>query len=309
MRLGELKNIIACVLDKDHKIQIDATPKHGNQLYEIKNYGSLMGALQVLKQQGWNKLAYGSVEQILTEYGDQQTVQLISAQEYTNLRQYVSQINPKIPVFYGMLETMVEAQDEKIINIRLPEHSCNTLAELNEFNKDIDLLLKTISVDGDYKFEGFDVGTSWYEILIIGLMTYRLFVGAIDLAQHFFVTRERYYKSEEAKIHYQAAMKKEATDEELREYVATVKKLELRARAKELMKNLDIEENNHEVEGKIVKTVEMLEKQMEQGTEFHLSLNPPTFVQEQDGKISINYEQIRALQTEEAQQIEDHRDE
>ena len=91
--------------------------------------------------------------------------------------------------------------------------------------------------------------------------------------------------------------------------MAAVKKLELRARAKELMKNLDIEENNHEVEGKIVKTVEMLEKQMEQGTEFHLSLNPPTFVQEQNGKISINYEQIRALQTEDAHQIDDHRDE
>ena len=42
---------------------------------------------------------------------------------------------------------------------------------------------------------------------------------------------------------------------------------------------------------------------------FHLSLTPPAFVQEQDGKISINYEQVRALQTEEAQQIEDHRDE
>ncbi len=45
-------------------------------------------------------------------------------------------------------------------------------------------------------------------------------------------------------------------------------------------------------------------KQMSAGTEFHLSLNPPKGIDETNGRITINYEEIRNLNTEDVPQIE-----
>ena len=84
---------------------------------------------------------------------------------------------------------------------------------------------------------------------------------------------------------------------------------ELEAAAAELVAKMNIENNAEEVTTKIVKTVDLLQKQMEIGIEFHLSLNPPKYVTEINGKITINYEEIRAMNAEEVPQIEHKEDE
>lgn len=309
MRLGEIKNIISAVLGDNSTIVIDAKPMYGNQVYEIKNYGTLISALKVVSEQTWNEVNFENIADIITKYGGSDNVKQVSVQEYNVLQQYVAQVNTKIPIFYGMLDTIIKPQDEHIINIRLAETPNNTLENLSEVNKNIDRILKAISVDGGYEFKGFDVGSSWYEVLIVGVLTYKALVGAIDLAQKFFGATEAYYKSKEAQIAYQAAKEKKATDAELRKFATAVKKLELEAAAAELVAKMNIENNAEEVTTKIVKTVDLLQKQMEIGIEFHLSLNPPKYVTEINGKITINYEEIRAMNAEEVPQIEHKEDE
>ena len=309
MRLGEIKNIISAVLGDNNTIVIDAAPMYGNQVYEIKNYALLIKALKVVSEQAWNEVGFENIAKIIAKYGEHDEVKQVPTQEYNILQQYIAQVNSKIPVFYGILNTMIKPQDEHVINIKLAEAQNNTLENLSEVNKNIDLILRAISVDGGYEFKGFDVGSSWYEVLIGGALTYKALVGAIDLAQKFFGATEAYFKSKEAQIAYQAAKDKKATNTELRKFAATFKKLELEEAAKELVNKMEVGDNAEEVTTKIVKTVDLLQKQMELGIEFHLSLNPPKYAQEIDGKISINYEEIRAMNADEIPQIEHKEDE
>ncbi|MBR6364402.1 MAG: hypothetical protein IKS08_04965 [Alphaproteobacteria bacterium] len=309
MRLGEIKSELKQVLDNNNKITVKATQMYGGQLYKVDKFNLLIKSLKMLHLQKWNNLNFSNIDSIIKKYDIDQKEILLENPDYSNLQRYISELNQFIPVFYGILETMVPDQDEHIINIKLSDTQVQSLTALSGTNKDLETLLKTITVDGDYVFKGFDVGTSWYMILITGGVAYKLVVAVIDLAQKFCGAVEKFYNAKEARLHYLAALKKEPSEKELEEYVTKVVDLKLDVAIEDVVTQLGIDPEDHECKTKVKKAVNLMIKQMNNGTEFHLSLNPPKYATEINGKITINYEEIRAINAEEVPQIEHKEDE
>ena len=50
-----------------------------------------------------------------------------------------------------------------------------------------------------------------------------------------------------------------------------------------------------EINSRLVIATKHLVKEISQGSEFHLSLNPPKHAQEKDGKFIINYDEVKKL--------------
>jgi hypothetical protein len=228
----------------------------------------------------------------------------ITNQEYTELSQYVNNLNKKFPIFYSILSTIIEEQDEQLINIKLPDKNNFSLKELSQINERIDKIFKEINIDGDYTFKGFDVGTSWYKILIIGELTYKCFIGGLEISQEYFKASQEYYKSGEARLHYETALKhtqekKEISEEEIKKYANEVIQGKIESSIKKILDEVLVnKENEKENIVKIKKAIHSIMNELDKGIEFHLSLNPPKYVEECNNKIVINYEEIRKLETE-----------
>lgn len=309
MRLGEIKNILSAVLNDKQNIKIVVEPKYGNQVYLIKNYNALMKALKVLNDQPWNTSDFNPIEQLFAKYGDAEQSVALEAQDYNRISQYINAINPKIPYFFGILSSMVPKQDEQIINIKLPNNSIKDFKSLSAENDDLNKLLQSINLDGDYEFRGFDIGSSWYTVLILGYLTYKALLAAINLAQKYYGAKEAYYKSETARIAYEAIKKEKPKEKDLKNFADDYIKLKIDADVESISLEIGLKPDDDLSKTKIRKTVDLLIAQMEKGTEFHLSLNPPKYAEESEGKISLNYEEIRQINEQEVAQIEDQSEE
>lgn len=309
MRLGEIKNILSAVLNDKQNIKIVVEPKYGNQVYLIKNYNALMKALKVLNDQPWNTSDFNPIEQLFAKYGDAEQSVALEAQDYNRISQYINAINPKIPYFFGILSSMVPKQDEQIINIKLPNNSIKDFKSLSAENDDLNKLLQSINLDGDYEFKGFDIGSSWYTVLILGYLTYKALLAAINLAQKYYGAKEAYYKSETARIAYEAIKKEKPKEKDLKNFADDYIKLKIDADVESISLEIGLKPDDDLSKTKIRKTVDLLIAQMEKGTEFHLSLNPPKYAEESEGKISLNYEEIRQINEQEVAQIEDQSEE
>ena len=301
MRLGELKNILDVVLNDDNKITLDYEQIYGGQAFRINNYSAVIKALIELKKQEWNDTPSGQFDKLVETYGTSASSVILNNQEYNELMQYINSINSKMPVFYGIIDSMVKKQNEHMINVRLPDKSDISLQDLSDINNRLDKIFKEINIDGTYEFKGFDVGSSWYEILILGACTYKFLIAALKIAQEFFKAKEEYYKSGEAKIHYEAAKAeatKKATDKEIREYASRVVDKKIELVIEQTVAELPDIGNKNENGTKLRKTVISISDELNNGLEFHLSLNPPKYAEEDGGKISINYETIRQIEAD-----------
>lgn len=303
MRLGELKNKLDYVIDEEtHQIILDAESLYGNQAYQIKNFNLLSDALTALSTQKWNNFDSQVFVEIKSKYDMKDTV-IISAQEYTLLKRYIDNINTELPLFYSILETMVNKQDEQIINIKLPEKEDFSLNNLSEINARLDKLFKEINIDGTYTFKGFDIGTSWYEILIVGTLTYKFLISALKIAQEFFKAEKLFYESGEARTNYKAALlqlkrqEEKIDDKKVKEYANSVIKVKIEQRIEEIVKELPRNgQTEQEAISKMTKAVTAIEAELNNGLEFHLSLNPPKYAEEDSGSISINYNMLHEIE-------------
>lgn len=166
-------------------------------------------------------------------------------------------------------------------------------------------MFKEINIDGEYSFKGFDIGTSWYKVLIIGTLTYKFFISSLKIAQEFYNAEKAFYESGEAKIHYQAALlhlkqeQDKINDNDIKEYAKKVISVRIENTIKETVKELPTNgQTENEAITKMSKTITAITAEMNNGLEFHLSLNPPEYAEEDGEKISIDYELIRQIQEE-----------
>ncbi|MBE6450325.1 MAG: hypothetical protein E7013_06615 [Alphaproteobacteria bacterium] len=308
MRLGELKNKLDHIINKEtHKIALIEASVYAGQAYQINHFLNLVDALNALENLDWNTYDFTNIQKLQDKYGSNDTI-IITAQEHNALIQYINQINTQLPLFYSILETMVEKQEEQVINIKLPEQNEFSFKSLSDINTRLDKLFKEINIDGEYTFKGFDVGTSWYEVLLIGTLTYKFFISALKIAQEFFKAEKLFYESGEAKINYKAALlqlkskEENIDDKDVRNYAQNVIKVRVENKIKEVVKELSLNgQTEHEAISKMTKAVTAITVELNKGVEFHLSLNPPTYAEEDKGKISINYEDIRKIEKEKAQ--------
>lgn len=296
MRLGEIKQKIDRVLNEKELIELKSTNYGGaGILYSIENYSEIIDALHVLSDEEWTDLNKLEIEEIISQHPLGSNI-AFSTEEFKKINSDISLVNTKLPIFYPILKSIVEPQEQQIINIKLPDDFDN-LEDLTKFNGRIEKLFKSFQVDGEFKFKGFDKGTSWYEILIVGSLTYPYFIGCLKIAQEYFKTKTEFFTSREAQISYEIIKQKskDIGKEEYEEawFHAFIKR-EVEILVKENIKELN-GETQQSLQNKLVVATTLLVKELGEGTEFHLSLNPPEYATEQAGQLVIDYKKIQDL--------------
>jgi len=308
MRLGEIKNIIETVLTEDNQIIIENESLFGDQAYLIKNFQEIVNAYDILNDQSWNDVDDNQLKSVVEKYRAVENPVQLDQPEFNILNAYISTLNQKIPYYYSTLESVVQEQDEKIINIKLSE-KINSLTGLNELNKRLEKTLKLFNVDGEFEFKGFDKGSDWYVILAAGFYSYQFLVHGLDIAKKFYETREAYYKSKDAELNYKASLKKEEefSRKELEEYTKRRLDLIIEEKVNEAIEKIQNTngKTKEELQNQLVRGVKELVKELGEGTEFHLSLNPPEYITGSIGSLRIDYKKVRAIQEAEKKQIEE----
>lgn len=297
MRVGEIKSIVKKVLGDNNAINIISDEAYGGQARLVKNYSYLIETLDILSNQKWNDSGYEQVALLKSNHPIQGKEMLLTSDEFTILNEYVNALNSKMPLFYSILESFADDQDEFVINIKLPE-KIDSLAELSEISKKIEETLKLFNVSGEFKFIGFDIGTEWLVVLANGLFSYSAIISGLKIAQEYFKARENYFDSEKAKISYEISLGKKDSKESANDYEEYKKIWLEKFIEKEVEKAVQkIGLNGHtvqELNSKLVKATTKLIKELGTGVEFHLSLNPPSYVTEEDGELKIDYKKISA---------------
>lgn len=301
MRLGKVRNTVAEVTNTSGQMVIEADAVYGGQAYTVKKFDKLSTALTVVSDQKWNDLDFSPVKTILDAY-DKSATQTITNTEYDQINSYIASVNQKLPIFIGLIQTMVEDQDEQAINVKLPEKATN-LKGLNALNTKLDKLFMKFNIDGKpIVFKGFDTGTDWYIFAVGGVITYRFIIGCIKIAHDYFDMRKTYFDSKRSKLDYEASLKanEKFDDKAFKEFQQRRLDLEVATSIDELIKHIN-EKNGHEVaelNNKLIIATKDLIEVLDEGAEFHLSLNPPKYVEEDSsGLLTINYSQMPKLET------------
>ncbi|MFA5777236.1 MAG: hypothetical protein WC906_02250 [Parcubacteria group bacterium] len=301
MRLGEIKQKIDRVISDDKKLTIKNEDLYGGQAQKVLNYREIIDALEAVSMMDWNDIQKNEIsEQLFDKYPKDSLSLVLPAEDFNKLNSFVSRVNEKMPIFYSLLSTIIVSQKEQVINIKLPK-KIETLEDLSDFNNQISSLFKKFQIDGQFEFKKFDRGTNWYEMYIVGMYTYPYFIACLKIAQEYFKTKAEYFKSMEAKISYETAklsLEKGKTlefDDFENRWLKEFIKKEIKTLVEEKIKETN-GESNESLQTKLVIATTELIKELGEGTEFHLSLNPPQYTTEQAGQLDINYKKIQLSQ-------------
>ncbi len=326
MRLGVLKKIIDEATDDNIQLIFEVESVFSGHFYHISGYNTLITALEALADQPWLETNAEILEDITKAYGKTATEAQISQEHFGELSQIVNEINQELPVFYGILEVLVDEQDEHIVNIKIPADSISDLDELSKFNKELQEVLKLIvkhkGLGGDIEFKGFDTGSSWYEILITGgPIVYFALMGVIVIAEGMLQVQKLWYENQEIRLSLEAEKRKQAkegeapkpvTDDEIKRRVNEMVEIKIEEQVDQLIAELsELPNGPEEMKISITKGLEKLIALIEKGTEIHPSLNPPEFIKQDDEqRFSIDYERLKKLleKKEKPPQIENQSD-
>lgn len=297
MRLGEIKQNIDKVLIANKTIQLKSDAVYGGQAYKINNYSDVIIVLRHVASLSWSGINIDAIDEIIAQYPKNNIVELPQAQ-FNKLTSFINTVNQKIPLYYSILETMVEKQDELTINIKLSEKIKN-LNDINIVNKRLEEVLKLYNIDGQFEFVGFDKGSEWYVLVAKGALSYQFIVACLKIAQEYLKTKAEYLKSEEARISYEASLKEDEkdSDSEFEKYKELWLKIFIEKEVKKVIDEINKKRGHtkEELQTKLISVTTKLVKELGEGTEFHLSLNPPEYVSEQAGQFVIDYKKIEAL--------------
>jgi hypothetical protein len=306
MRLGEIKKNISKYINEQNQIVVKQQTLYGGQAYKIEDYSGLMNVLNMIYEQDWtsfiNKTYLDNFKDLYDNAdGDIQNGVLTSTQ-YSNLSNYISQVNSRLPIYWSILDTMVEEQDEFIINIKLSEGQINSLEELNKFNKELSAVFKNIikhhGFGGDVKFVGFDTGTSWYKMLIVGApIVYGGFMGCLDIAEKLITIRKEWYESESIKLSFEMQLEqKERSKKEFDRHIDKMLNAKKEEHISDLFNKLNIQLDGNEQGNSISIGIDKIIELIEKGNEIHPSLNLPEYIEIADRvNYKIDYEKIKLI--------------
>ena len=301
MRLGEIKQIVDRVIDENGVIVISSESVYGGQAFDISNYADAISALEILKEQDWNDLDYSPIESITKKHPPDKNESQLTQDEFSQLNTYVASLNTKLPYFVSILSSMVEEQDEKVINIKLSD-DIKSLSDLNSLNKRLETIFKIFKIDGEFELKGFDKGTDWYVVSTIGYSSYLCLILGLDIAKRFFETKEVYFKSKKAELDYKASLEKNEKYSDSLFLAYREKRLELEVEEDAIEASKKIADTNgktaEELQSHIILGVKELVKELGEGTEFHLSLNPPEYVEGQIGSLRVDYKKVQQIRAE-----------
>ena len=303
MRLREVKKKIE-ELGSDGKITVSLKQSLGN-FFIISNSRKLFFLLQFLSEQEWNKTDFTQIQAIIdsTHALDNDEVMLDNTQ-YSHLNTYVNKVNEKLPIFFGIVDSLSDEQGEFDINIKLSDE-IKTVDDLNGLISEVKNLEKFANLDGkNLEFSGFDIGSWWITFSAGCGVVYGFIMACTKLAQEVLKTQEQYYKTKEAKIHYQMTLEdgKKATEAGLKKYCGEYCENYLEQGAIEIAQGISKYNgaSENEISEKAKNTTKSLLKIIGNGNEIHVSLNGNQIVGEtESGNIQINYEELKTFANEE----------
>lgn len=294
MRIGEFNRQLNEYLS-DGQIKLKAEQSTTYNHYILKSVKKLRRTLNFINSQEW-----------LSDYVDQELIGILSNfsvnsdaieltnTDYSKVTKAINSLNVKLAITTGILKDFAPDQDEHTINVKLPD-SIVSLGDLQEFNQRLGNIFKKFNIAGDFKITGFDRGSEWYEIYISAKPLYSYFVAILSVSLGLVTLRKKFIDSEIAKVNLRMLKQKEIkiTEEEWRDEMTSLRTEE---EATKVVKQLGTTDNKTEAEmmAMVIKATTEMVKELEKGTEFHLSLNPPKYLSErnEDGHLQIDYTTI-----------------
>jgi len=310
MRIGRFNQIINAAVDGNNELQTNGTPKHGGQVFVIEKFSAK--ARLILALQDMKLLPSSISESTISIFSDNQKLDILEleASQHTEVVSLFTQVNARLPVYSDIAEKFSPDQQETVINVKLPE-GINSIDDLQGFNKRLDAIFKKFNITGNFKIVGFDSGTEWYQILVDNSGLFGFVISAISLSLQAIDFRDSRKGSDDLRL------AKKALDAKTPDNKVTEQKLlngmvdeKINEDVEKTVDDLGCPDNREKPEtvAMIISAVKDLIKEIDRGTEFHLSLNPPDYAQENGMGMAINidYKSIPKLETTkmESKQIE-----
>ena len=88
-----MKKLFDPIINDSCQIVVSGEGIYNNQAYIIHNYSELIKALVLLSEQSWNDHDFSIIQRIIDEYGTEEDIVEIKAQEFNELNAYISSIN------------------------------------------------------------------------------------------------------------------------------------------------------------------------------------------------------------------------
>lgn len=315
MRLWEKRNIIEQVVDENNKIVIQQENLYGWQARRISQYNKLIEALELLSLESWVDKDFDEMEEAyISQFGRDKRIIEVDVATFNKLNSYVSMINNKLPLYFDVLDGVVDEQEEHIINIKVPDSEISDLKSLAKYNERLHKILQQFNIDGEFEFVWVDKWSTWYVLLWIWVMTYRIFLAWLKIAKEIFETKKTYYESKQAELDYRASLKQDGDfdKKELKNYIDKRISLSISDKVAHEISSMEIKSSKSEPEllNQIIKATTSLIDELWKWTEFHLSLNPPEYATQDWEELRIDYEYIRKLtdKSEETKALEDQTD-
>lgn len=317
MRIGVLYNIVKNAASDENKLVLLASPIYNNQAYVIKNFGKLSEALDELKKHNLILVDIPeSVDALLSDNLRRNTLEVDSV-SYNSLLSYVNSVNSTLPIVMKVLGEFTPQQDEYAFNVRVPDN----LKTINDFTKFNDRIAKIFQKFGvskdDILVTGFAAGSKWYEFILENAdWIVPTIISCIQLALDVLHYKKDAKNSDEVKTavtiinnNYAADNQKITESAYIEQLVEEKVKVGVEERLRELGGSIGGKEQEESATMLVQATTELI-KELDKGTEFHLSLNPPDFVKTDGQKtsFSIDYSSIPRPQeltnSDETQNIE-----
>lgn len=306
MRIGILDQQISEAAGEAVKIEFQGTPIYGGQAYEIPNFGPKKKLIDSLFELDLidGSLKNEEIDRIFKFIDGKDNFEL-SANDYSKISALVNQVNTILPIIKKVTTSFAPKQDEQVINIKLPD-GINNLDDLNIFNNRLADLFKQFGITNKNGliFQGFDNGSEWYQVLIDGPAVFKWVLAAIGIAWSCLKMRKQWFDTEISRLTLEALKEGEENNDltNCDEIVKKVINVKIGKEIDRAIENgLEMQgKNKAEVKNQLAKAVNLIILEMDNGTEFHLSLTPPKYLTEhnENGFVEINYSQTHKLEKE-----------
>lgn len=312
MRLLEIKHKIEQLLTED-TIQVQVEQQYNGHAQAILQSQDLFTVLEFLSKQPWNEADFSPIQNIIDKYGALNAKQItVDQPEYDQVMTFVNHINQRLPVFLGIVRTVVKDETPEDFSIKLAE-AINSPAKLQSLIKEIVELEKFSNIDGKgVGFVGFEQGSNWIVLSTATSLAYGFIMACLKLAQEILKTKEQYFKTESAKLGYLASLRKsknlEFSEKGFKDYQESYTDAQLEAGAQKIAETIG-NVNGHsigDIQPKAINTTKSLINIIGNGNEVHLSLNSPKEISESaGGQINMDYSYLSDLaEQSETKQIE-----
>lgn len=314
MRIGIVKQQIAQALGKQKQLSLQSTPIYSGQAYKISGFkaiGKLIRSMLDLKLV--NESIYPADTKAIFEKFENVDNFELSTPDYNKLNSFITQINTMIPMLDKIASVFAPDQEEYVINIKLPD-GIKSFDELNEFNNRISGIFSKIGITkkNGLTFRGFDNGTEWYQILIDNADFFKWVVVIIGVAWSCIKIRKDWFDSEISRLTLKSLKETEKNNSKLDRKDKVVKKVLDVKISEDVSAAIDqgletFGKKKIEVKTQLENAVSAVIDEIDLGTEFHLSLNPPKDIAEieENGLTEINYSQVYKINSKQDEELKE----